>query len=102
MAGPVKVMITIDPCCDRVKYLSDILGQARSLNLSDSYQLAIENLILDIMPSVSAQNEEAILNLYNSNITNILNLRDEAFNEWMLSVRNQYVPIPLTTEVSQP
>ena len=95
MSGPVKVMITIDPCCDRLKYLSDILSQARSLNLSDAYQLAIENLILDIMPSVSAQDDQAIMNLYNTNITNILTLRDGAFNERMLSVRNLFVPIPL-------
>ena len=93
---PVKVTITIDPCCERVRYLSDILLQARNLNLNESYLIAIETVILDIMPNVSSLNEEAIVSLYDSNIDNILSLRDTAFEEWKNDVKNRFVPVPKT------
>lgn len=95
-ATPVKVTITIDPCCERVKYLSDILFQARNLNLNETYLIAIETVILDIMPNVSSQNEEAIITLYDTNIDNILSLRDTAFEEWKNDVKNRFTPIPKT------
>jgi hypothetical protein len=96
MSNPVKVMITIDPCCERLKYLSDILFQARNLNLNESYMVAIENVILDMMPNISVQNEEAIITIYDNNIDNILSLRDTAFNEWMVEVKTKFTPVPKT------
>lgn len=94
MSNTVKVLITIDPCCDRVKYLSDILQQARSLNLNEDYTVAIENLILQIMPVASAQDELGVVSLYDSNIDNLLALRDSSFNEWKDDVKSRHVPIP--------
>ena len=48
----VQVLIKINPCCERLKYLSDALTQSRNLNLSEAYMIALENLILDMMPFV--------------------------------------------------
>lgn len=90
----VNVMITIDPACCRIKFLSNILAQARSLNLSEDYQMAIENTILELMPFVSTQDENAIIGVYDSKIDNLLSLRDTAFNEWMDDVKNRITPIP--------
>lgn len=90
----VKILITIDPCCERVRYLSDILNQARSLNLNESYQLALETLILDMMSLVSQQNAQGVIDLYDSNIDNILTLRDTAFEEWKTEVKNRFIPVP--------
>lgn len=95
MSTPVKVTITISPCCLRLKYLTDILTQARNLNLNETYVVAVENLILDLMPLINANDGQGIVSLYESNLTNILSLRDTAFNEWKEEVKNQFEPIPL-------
>jgi hypothetical protein len=90
----VNVMISIDPCCERIKFLADILAQARSLNLNEDYQLAIENCILDLMGYVSTQDADGIIQVYESKIDNLLELRDTAFNEWKDEVKNRLTPIP--------
>lgn len=92
----VNVMITIDPCCERIKFLSDILAQSRSLNLNESYQLAIECLILDMMSFLSSQDLDAITTTYDNGIDNILARRESAFLEWMNDVKNRFVPVPKT------
>lgn len=91
----VKVMLTITPCCERLKFLTDILTQARNLNLSEPYQLAIENLILDIMPMITGNDEIGIISLYESNLENLLTLRENAFTEWKNGVRDQFTPVPI-------
>ena len=101
MSNPVKILITIDPCCERIKYLADILQQARSLNLSENYQQTIENLILDMMTLVSSQNEQGLIDLYDSSIDNILTLRDTAFNEWKDDVKGRLIPVEKTPLPSQ-
>lgn len=92
----VKVLITLDPCCKRLKFLSDALTQSRGLNLSEAYMIALENLILDMMPHVSTQDEQGIITIYDNNIDNILTLRDDAFTEWMNEVKNKYTPVQKT------
>ena len=92
----VKILITVDPCCERVRYLSDILNQARNINLNDTYQLALETLILDMMSLVSQQNTQGVIDLYDSNLDNIVSLRDTAFEEWKNEVKNRFVPVPKT------
>ena len=96
MSTSVKVLISIDPCCERLKFLSDILLQARNLSLSETYLVAVENLILEMMPSVSSQNEQGVIDLYDSNIDNILDLRNTAFNEWKDEVKSRHTPVPKT------
>jgi len=91
----VKVMITIDPCCERLRFLTDILQQARTLSLLDAYQLAIENLILEIMPLITANDEIGIITIYESNLENILALRETAFDEWKNEIKNKFTPVAI-------
>lgn len=96
MSTPVKVTISINPCCDRLRFLTDLLTQARNLNLSETYIVLVENLILEIMPLVNANDTNGIIALYDINLTSILSNRDTAFNTWKEEVKNQFVPIPIT------
>lgn len=97
----IKVLLTISHCCDRMKFLGDILTQARSLNLNDLYLLAVENLILDLMQYISAQDDNGLITAYDNAIDNILTLRDNAFTEWAEDVKNKHTPVPKTPIVVQ-
>lgn len=92
----VTVTVNVSPCCDRLKYLSDILSQAKNLNLNDNYIIAIENLILDIVPLIKNDQHDQVVTSYDNGIDNILSLRDTAFNEWMNDVKDLHTPIPKT------
>lgn len=92
----VVVTVNISPCCDRLKFLSDILSQAKNLNLNETYIIAIENLILDIVPLIKNNQNEEVITTYDNGIENILSLRDTAFNEWMNDVKELHTPIPKT------
>ena len=79
-----------------IKFLIDILNQARNLNLSLSYQSLVETLIIEIMPLVTQNDENGIITLYDNNIENILSARDSSFTEWADNVKNTYIPVPIT------
>lgn len=96
MSTSVTVTVNIAPCCDRLKFLSDILSQAKNLNLNENYIIAIENLILDIVPLIKNNQNEEVITTYDNGIDNIISLRDTAFTEWMNDVKNLHVPIPKT------
>ena len=92
----VKVTITINPCCDRVKYLSDILNQARNLNLNETYCLEIETLILNLMTLSNNNDYDGLITFYDNSIDDILALRDSAFNTWVDSVKDRFTPVEKT------
>lgn len=96
MATSVTVQVSISPCCDRLKFLSDALTQCKNLALRDDYCIAIENLILDLVPFLKNSQFDQIVTTYDNAIDNILTLRDEAFLDWSDSVKNTIIPVQKT------
>ena len=95
MSG-VTVTVNVSPCCDRLQYLSSILAQAKNLCLNENYIIAIEDIILTIVPLIKANNHDAVVVAYDDAIDNILSLRDSAFTDLMNDVKNLHTPIPKT------
>lgn len=84
--------MTINNCCERVKFFSDLLTQSRDLGLSDTYQLELERILLEFMNYISNDDETSIITCYDTNITNILAMRDVEFTDWMNKYKNKYSP----------
>jgi hypothetical protein len=97
----VRVSLTLDKCCERVKYLCEILQQARNLELNNEYSVAIENLILLLIFLGNNNDPEGVERVYNNGIDNILKLQNTAFDEWVNNVKNKFIPVPKTSSIVQ-
>lgn len=97
----VKILMTINNCCDRVKFLTNLLHQARELNLSDAYQVELEHILLDCMACISNDDEAGVISIYQTNIDNVLSMRDVEFTNFMNEYKNKYTP-PVEEEEPPP
>ena len=88
----VLLNVRVSPCCERLDYLSKILQQARELDLNADYIVAIEDLILGLIPILT--NAQAVIDMYETNLDNILTLRDSAFDTWVENIKHKHEPVP--------
>jgi len=83
-------------CCERVEYIQNLLNQARNLGLQTSFIQLLENILVNMIPYIKANDMPTVISIYDTNYDNIINARDEAFNILMGEIKNSLTPYPKT------
>lgn len=89
-----NIVISVDSPVEipRTRWLSEEVVKARNFGMNQDYITKLQNTLLDIIPLVQAQNQEAAIALYDAEYDSIISLRNAAYEEMKQKCLDSSIP----------